>query len=88
MAVFVECLLPVVGCLELGWRDVADRLEQASVVEPVDPLQRRELDVIDPLPGATPADQLGLVEADDRLGQSVVIRVAFGPNRGDRAGFG
>ena len=63
---------PVVD-LELGWRDVADRLEQAAVVEPIDPLKRRVFDVVDPFPWPLPTDEFGLVEADDRLGQSVVI---------------
>jgi len=56
--------------------DVADRLEQAPVVEPVDPFERRELDVIEVLPRSLLADQFGLEEADHRLGQGVVIRVA------------
>jgi hypothetical protein len=33
------------------------------------------------------ADQLGLVEAVDRLGQGVVIAVAFGTDRVDDAGL-
>jgi hypothetical protein len=36
----------VVGGFELGWWDVADGLEEAPVVEPVDPLQGRDLDVL------------------------------------------
>jgi len=61
---------------EFGRWDVADRLEQAPVVEPVDPFERRELDVIEVLPRSLLADQFGLEEADHRLGQGVVIRVA------------
>ena len=41
--VCIERLLPVVGILELGGRYVADRLEEPAMVEPVDPLERREL---------------------------------------------
>jgi len=58
-----------VGGLELRRRDVADRLEQASVVEPVHPLQRRVLDVVDPLPRTGSADHFGRVEADDPYGR-------------------
>ena len=42
------------------------------MVKPVDPLERGVLDVVDPLPRAAPADELGLVEPDDRLGQGVI----------------
>jgi len=59
--------------LELGGRDVTDRFEQTAVVEPVDPLKGRVFDVVDAFPWPLPTDQLGLVEADDRLGESVVI---------------
>ncbi len=41
----------MVGLLELGRRNVAERFEQAAAVEPRDPLQRRELDVLEPLHG-------------------------------------
>jgi len=46
------------------------------VVEPVDPFQGGELEVVEASPGAFVADELGLVEADDRLGQGVVVAVA------------
>ena len=39
------------GGLELGRRDVADGLQEAPVVEPVDPLQGGVLDLIQGLPG-------------------------------------
>ena len=58
------------------------------MVEPVDPLQGGVLDLVEALPGATPVDQLGLVQPDDRLGQGIVIAVATGADRGDRAGLG
>lgn len=59
-----------------GGRDVADGLEQAAVIEPVDPFERRMFDRLERTPRPTPVDQLGLVEAVDRLGQGVVITVA------------
>lgn len=51
------------------------------MVEPVDPLERRVLDVIDPLPRPASADELGLVEPDDGLGEGVVVAVALGSDR-------
>jgi hypothetical protein len=59
-------LLPQECGLELGGRDIADGLQEPAVVEPVDPFQGGVLDVVDALPGAAPADQLGLVEAWSR----------------------
>jgi hypothetical protein len=41
----------VVGGLELGRRDVPDRLQQPVVVEPVDPLQGGILDLVQALQG-------------------------------------
>jgi hypothetical protein len=61
----------MVGGLELGRRDITNGLQQPAVVEPVDPLQGGVLDLVDALPGAAPADQLGLVQPDDRLGQRI-----------------
>ena len=82
-------ILPlVVGGLELGWWEMADGLQEPAVVEPVDPLQGGVLDLIKTLPGAAPADQFGLVQPDDRLGQGVVVAVAAGAHRGDRPGLG
>jgi len=62
--------------LELCRWDVADRFEEAAMVEPVDPFERRELDVVEVLSGALLADQLGLEEDDHRLGERVVMGVA------------
>jgi hypothetical protein len=37
----------VVSFLGLGWRDVADVLEQSVMVEPVDPFERGDLDSLE-----------------------------------------
>ena len=58
--------LSIVRFLELSRRDVADRLKQPSVVEPVDPFEGRELDLFEVLPGPLVADHLGLVETENR----------------------
>jgi hypothetical protein len=74
--------------LELGWRDIANGLQEPAVVEPVHPLQGGVLDLIKAPPGAALADQLSLVQPNDRLGQGIVIGVPAGTHRGDRAGLG
>jgi hypothetical protein len=71
-------ILPlVVGGLELGRWDLPDGLQEPAVVEPVDPLQGGVLDLLQARPGAASADELGLVQADDRLGQGVSTRVGY-----------
>ncbi len=82
-----RCLLTrsaisVVGPLILSWGCPSDGLEQPPVIEPVDPLERRVLDVVDVAPRPAPPDHLGLVQAVDGLGERVVVRVA---DRADRA---
>ncbi len=57
-------------------------------LNPVDVGEGGQLEVVQPLPGAVVADQLGLVQPDGRFGDGVVIRVAFGPDRGEDAGVG
>ena len=55
--------LPVMVCLSFCRRDVADGFEQAMVVEPGHPLERRELHRLLGLPRCAAMDQLGLVES-------------------------
>jgi len=45
----------MIGLLELGRRHVAERFEQAAPVVPRDPLQRRELDVLQGVPRQNPS---------------------------------
>src|SRR6476469_5676461 len=71
-----------------GRRDVADGLQQATMVEPVDPFERGVLDRFEAAPRSTPVNHLGLVEAVDRLGQSVVVAVADAADRWLYPGFG
>ena len=63
--------LGIVARLGFGGRDIADRLEEAPMVEPVDPFQGGKLDRLEAAPGTAPADHLGLEQADNRLGESV-----------------
>ena len=62
-----------VGLLELRRRGVAEVAVEALVVVPVHPAQGGQFDVVDAAPGAPggAADQFGLVEADDGLGEGV-----------------
>ncbi|GAB5378315.1 MAG: hypothetical protein AcusKO_47770 [Acuticoccus sp.] len=56
--------------------NVADRLQEPAMVEPVDPGERRELDSLEGSPRTPPMNDFGLVEAVDCLGESVVVAVA------------
>src|SRR4051794_26601303 len=74
-------LIPtVVSLLHLRGREVAAVLVAAAMVEPVDPFRGGELGLVKAAPRVGFLDQLGRVEAVDRLGQGVVER------RADRAG--
>src|SRR5665647_3596154 len=64
--------------------DGADRLSQRLRVTGLD--QKRGT-LIEALPGAFVADHLGLVEADHRLSQGVIVRIAAAADRGLDAGF-
>ena len=74
----------MVGRLELGGRDVAAGPVEPLGIPPGDPARRRELDLVDRVPGTPRTDELRLVEAVDALGEGVVIAVALAPDRGDR----
>jgi hypothetical protein len=73
-------VVTVVLNLVLDRRDRADFAAQASVVEPVDVLSDGDLEVVDAAPGALVADQLGLEQRVERLGERVVVAVAGGPD--------
>ena len=55
----------VVVVLELGGWDVAELAVQSAVVEPFDPAEGGEFDVLDVAPRSKPADEFGFVEAVD-----------------------
>ena len=75
-------LPPIVHRFELRRWDVPDGLEKPTMVEPVDPLERGELDVVEAPPRPRQADHLRLVEPVDRLGQGVVVGVPLAADRG------
>ena len=76
-----------ISLFSLGGWDVADGLQKASVVKPVDPFERRELDGLQRFPWSAPMDHLGLVKTVDGLGERVVIAVANTPDRWFDTGF-
>ena len=80
--------MPVEVVLVLDRWDQADFAVQPSVVEPVHVLGDGDLQVVDAFPRSLVADQLGLEQRVERLGQRVVVGVAAGADRGDRAGLG
>jgi len=52
------------------------------VIEPPDPVQGSKLHVLEATPGPLAVDHLRLEEADDRLGQSVIVAVPRATHRG------
>lgn len=58
------------------------------MVEPSDPFQCCQFDGFPGFPRRAAMDQLGLVQAIDRLGQGVVVTVATAADRRLDAGFG
>src|SRR5690625_640099 len=77
----------MVNVLELDGRDHADLAVEPSVIEPVDVLRGRDLEVVDVLPGPAVADQFGLVERVECLGQGIVVRIAGRADRGHSPSF-
>lgn len=59
----------------LGRRHMTDGFEQPTMVKPVNPFQRRVLDGIECAPRSASVDHFGLEQADDGLGQRVIVRV-------------
>ena len=52
----------------------------APVVEPVDVVECRPLDVFDVAPGTLAIDQFALEETVERLGERIIVAVALGSN--------
>ena len=77
----------VVAFLGFRRRDVADGLQEPSVVEPIHPFPGRELDGLEAAPWPAPMDHLGLVETVDRFGESIVVAVADAADGGFDTGF-
>lgn len=61
--------------------NVPDWFEEPPVVEPVDILEGGVLDLVEVAPWSSGPDVFGLVQADDKLRQGVVVGVADGSDR-------
>ena len=87
----------IVARLGFGRRDVSDRLQQPPVVEPVDLLQRRELDRLEAAPRPAAVDELleGYEKPEDLLGdegllkglQKALMEGAFGAELAAHLGY-
>src|ERR1022692_4981109 len=78
----------IVRRLELCWRYIADWLQQPTVIEPVDPFERRVFHGLEVPPRTAPVNKLGLVRSNDRLGKCVVVRIAHAAYRRLDSRFG
>ena len=74
--------MTVVGGFEFGGRDVSAGFVEPPVVEPVHVLESGDFHLLGGMPGPAWLDQLGFEQADDRLGQGVIVGVADGPDGG------
>src|SRR5664280_3250246 len=77
----------MVALLELCRRDISAGGMEPALVPPGNPDGSCEFDLVGCPPSAMASDQLGLVEAVDRLGESVVVAVTFGSHGVHDAGF-
>ena len=77
-------VLTVVALLVLGRGGVDDGAVQAGGVEPVDPAEGGELEVVDSAERGVVADAFGLLEPDHRLRHRVIVRIAHGPHQRHR----
>ena len=68
--------LLIVMRLGLGGWDIADRLEEAAVVESVHPFERGEFHRFCVSPRATTLDYLGLEQAVDGFSEGIVAGIA------------
>lgn len=78
----------IVARLGLGGWDVADRLEETPVVEPVHPFEGGEFDRFGMAPRPASVDHLRFEQAIDGLRQSVVVAVSDTADRRFDTGFG
>ncbi|KDR27194.1 hypothetical protein BG60_18360 [Caballeronia zhejiangensis] len=70
-------LSAIVVVLRFSWRNISARPKQPMMVVPMYPFERGELDFLQISPRSS-VHHLGLIQAVDRFGQSVVVGVADG----------
>ena len=69
-------MVSVIGLLDFDGCAVVELAVESLVVPPPHVLQIGQLDLFDGAPGSSAADQFGLLQTVDRLGERVVERVA------------
>lgn len=79
--------LSVVCGFGLSERDVPDRLEQTTVVEPVDLFKCTDFDGLERAPRATTVNHLSRDKADHCLGERVVVEISDAADGGFDTGF-
>ena len=57
--------------LRLGRRNIAQRCQQALVIEPGDPFQRRHFNVLEAPPRSVPMDHFGREQSEHGFGKRV-----------------
>ena len=67
------CELVIVARFIFGRGHVANRFEQSPGVEPIDPRERREFNRLEMAPRSLALDGLRLEEADEPLGQFIIV---------------
>lgn len=77
----------VIVCLSFRRRYIAERFEEAVMIKPGHPFERGQFDGLTRLPGSAAVDQFSLIEPIDRLGQGIIVAVAFATHRRFDAGF-
>ena len=65
--------------LVFGGRDHLEGAMEAAAVEPVDVLERRDLEVLDAVPRAPGVNEFGLVQADRGFGEGVTYESPLEP---------
>ena len=68
--------LTVVRVFVFDWCDVTDSAMNSGLIEPPDPVQRREFEFVNATPRAFMSDTFSLVEPDVGLSERIVIRIA------------
>ena len=56
-----------------SWRDSPDRLQQAAIVEPIDPFEGGVFNGLQAAPWPSAVDDFGIEQTVDRFGQGIVI---------------
>ena len=75
----------IVRRLELRRRHIADRLQESTVIEPVDPFQRCVFHGFQMPPGTATVNHFGLVESDNRFRRAAGALTASRSADGSRA---